>query len=294
MRIGSCLENNTPISILTRSSVTTRMLPKLPMIMTTPIPSTTAPKLPTATYADPPGLILGVETVDTYTYIFDTVWQLILDLHTKYPQHPMFGQTEKGCLRAPLFTKKTGVGQTSWHARVKFLASSVRDSMGPTMTKGSCWTTPTPTTKIETQFSKDAKRVTLISFRFTRWLCFLANPTSTNWDILTGQKRGLGIEPRDHPFCHTCHNGEGSIGFRHTTSGTTSRKSCINGVEHGHFGTVKSNEKMKACKGRSRAKCPGHGSPPIYCFYVHGNGRPKACLNLEVTPLSCSCELKCF
>jgi hypothetical protein len=162
--------------------------PKPPMIMTTATSSTTVPKLPTATSPDPPGLILEIEAVDTYTYIFDTVWQLILDSHTKDPQHPTFGKTEQDYLRAPLFTEKTGVGRTSWHARVKYLASSVRDSMGPTMTKGSCWMSPTPLTKIETRFSTNTKPVTLINLKFVRWLCFLANPTSRNWDILTGQK----------------------------------------------------------------------------------------------------------
>jgi len=93
--------------------------PKPPMIMTTATSSTTVPKLPTATSPDPPGLILEIEAVDTYTYIFDTVWQLILDSDTKDPQHPTFGKTEQDYLRAPLFTEKTGVGRTSWHARVK-------------------------------------------------------------------------------------------------------------------------------------------------------------------------------
>ena len=144
---------------------------------------------------------------------------LILDLHTKDPQHPMFGKPDQDCLRAPLFTDKTGVGQTSWHARVKDLASSVRDSKGPTKIKGSCWMSLTPTTKIESRFSTDAKPVILINFEFVRWLCFLANPTSRNWDILTGQKRGLDIDPKDHPFCHTGHDGEGSIIFSRKTEG---------------------------------------------------------------------------
>jgi hypothetical protein len=295
MRIVSCLDNNSPISTLTRSSATTRMLPKQPMIMITPTPSTTVPRPPTSITPLHPDTIPQMETVDTYSYVFDTVWNFILDLHTKEPRHPMFGKPVKGCIRLPLYTEKTGYAQLSWNNRVKCLASSVRDSMGQTMIKGSCWMALSTRSEIRLNTSarqsrRKLEKVNVVKFTIVRWLHFLANPSPQNWDIITGEKRGLPMNPNDHPFCHSCHNGEGSTKSRNAVG----RGSCINGVEHGCFGTTALNNKMKACKGRSRAKCPGHGSPPTHCFYVHRNGRPKACLNLEVIPLSCSCELKCF
>jgi hypothetical protein len=283
MRIVSCLDNNSPISTLTRSSAIVSSNDSFVTLQAISATSRVLLPMPTVLLPRP-------EMVNTFDYVFNTVWGLIVELHTREPNHPMFGESMKDCIRAP-FVLETGRARSSWHLRAINLASSIRDSMGSTMIKGSCWMSPTTNTRIEKRFSKNANPVFMVNFKFVRWLSFLANPTSQNWDTLTGEKRGMPIKSTQHPFCHTCHNGEGSIKLSRKTEG---RESCINGVEHGSFGTTASNTEMKDCKGRSRAKCLGHGSPPTYCFYVHRNGRPKACLNLVVTPSSCNCDFKCF
>jgi hypothetical protein len=232
----------------------------------------------------PKPLLPRPEMVNTFDYIFDIVWGLIVEIHTREPGHPMFGEPQQGQLRAPLNNNKN-----SWYARTRVFACCVQKSMGSEMIQGSCWMNSTHYSYIGQNHHKASQTKT--RFAYTRLFFFLANPTSQNWDILTGKIRGLDIDPRHHPFVQTCHNGHSSREFR---SDLKLFNSCVNGVQHGQFDTSQSNSDVKNCKGQSRAECPGHGSPTAYCIFVHRNGRIKPCLNLAVTPPSCSCETKCF
>jgi hypothetical protein len=283
MRISSCIDDGPTLSTpITSSAIASKTVPQ--NTSATPQAIVTASRALTTM---PRILIPRPEMVNTSDYIFDTVWGLIVEIHTREPTHPMFGEPQQDQLRAPF---NVAGNDTSWYSRTLRFAGCVQKAMGSEMIPGSCWMSSTRRTSIKQNVHAKTSE-TFFSVAFTRFFFFLANPTSQNWDILTGQKRGLAIDPRQHPFSQTCHNG------RHAKADIRDAlldSSCVNGVQHGHFGTSQSNSDVKICKARSRAECPGHGSPTAYCIYVHRNGQLKHCLNLLVTPSSCNCSTKCF
>lgn len=140
------------------------------------------------------------------------------------------------------------------------------------------------------------------SFKYVRLLAFLRNPTDTNWAYLANAKlQVFGADSKSHPFCHTCHNGE-LKGRRKPSApaGTNKNYGCINGMEHGFFGTPAVNNGMKPCatSARGRWDCPGHGPQNArHCMFVDKDtGSYLPCRNsiLQGDHKSCPCTPNCF
>ncbi len=224
--------------------------------------------------------------VDTKAYVFEKVWSLVSALYEDRPDHPMFGPCEEGLIRAP-YSLPGGTGAaTSWHKKVTNFAGTVAKGTGATFVPGGCWLVPGVDSAIQSR-PPGAPLVRFVTYKTTRWLSFLANPTDENWVLLSGHLNGGGNKPGATPFLHFCHNGHASRD-KHASG-------CVNGVEHGRFGTVLENNRQKDCKSGSYATCPGHGDGRR-CIFVHsGCGSPKPCLNdPHGMPESCQHEKRCF
>ncbi|KAL6249911.1 hypothetical protein RBB50_003767, partial [Rhinocladiella similis] len=117
------------------------------------------------------------------------------------------------------------------------------------------------------------------SFNTVRLMAFLADPTPGTWDKFTADPSHtapVGTRAIDNPFMHRCHRGP--------TYGAedNGQARCINGREHGRFGTKDENEEMKACSKTSAACiCPGHGAEKSKCIFTHDDGTPAPCLNVD-------------
>jgi len=240
-------------------------------------------KLPRPALDAPPATpVVSTSLVNTKDYIFNLVWFNITELHRSRPTHPMFGPCEKGKIRAPFFLPGGKGAATSWHKKVQHLAGNVAKCMGNWIPENSCWMVKEDSTHIS---SKGGMLSRLVTYKTYRWLAFVANPTEENWGYLTGELEGKG-KSRDVPFLHYCHNG-------HSSQDKRKALGCVNGYQHGFFGSAVENNKQRECRGRSRATCPGHNGG--YCVYVHENGWPRPCLNLTETPVVCSCPGRlCF
>jgi hypothetical protein len=83
------LEDRHWVRIDGMSTIDRGKLPKPVTILTPATSSTLVANLPSAITPIPPSLILQMETVETYRYVFNPVWNLTVDLHTKEPQHPI-------------------------------------------------------------------------------------------------------------------------------------------------------------------------------------------------------------
>lgn len=228
--------------------------------------------------------------VDTYDYVFNTVWALLQNLRNRHPQHPMFGPCEKDKLRAP-FNLPGGRGAaTSWHKKAVHLAQGIQKTMGKRIPRGACWLSPNEDTSIARKSALGTQEK-LITYKTYRWLAFLSDPSAENWLRLTG---GLGAKATkgvgtSSPFLHFCHNG-----FAGKAKGSNG---CVNGVQHGRFGTPTENNLQRDCARRDRKGCPGHGNGhPSHCIYVHkASGNPKFCLNEpEGPPATCVHTTKCY
>lgn len=220
--------------------------------------------------------------VNTKEYVFGLIWFLVQNLYNSQPNHPMFGECEPGKIRAPFYLPGgMGVG-TSWHKRVTYLAAKVEKNMGKKIPPWSCWLVQNDKTHIHSRLP-GRKPIILCSYKIYRWLAFLQYPSEENWAIFTGTFIGP-----IQPFLHFCHNGSASRSGKHGGG-------CVNGIQHGRFGTSRENIAQKACRNLDRARCPGHGLHPSHCIYVHDNGYPKLCLNrAEGRPAHCPCTIPCF
>lgn len=226
--------------------------------------------------------------VNTADYVYAAVFDRIKDLYEREPDHPMFGEIENGKIRCPLGPLKKP-NEVSWAKKIRDLARNVASRTGDTMLRGSCWMWYSSANEIIWQ-KKDTGRYA--SIMPVRLLCFVANPSRENWAILTDEKYRVpdGRRSKDFPFCHTCHNGQGSLGEKVAH--------CINGIEHGFFGTSVLNNSMKSCaKAAGRWCCPGHGPGNKHCKWVNkSNGSLLPCRNqLEARDRDdCDCEPNCF
>jgi hypothetical protein len=245
-------------------------------------PIMTALSLPTmsASPGPKPGQVL------TNNFVFATVFSRFKSLYDQQPQHPIFGKPETGKICAPLRVK--GRNQCSWEAKCHYLANAIEASNGRYITPGDCWMKVDFTMTF--QMKVGGKPVVLVSFMIVRLLAFITSPTEEAWQAFVGHLEN-GSRSIDSPFTHWCHNGHGSKGGRISRT-----LGCVNGVQHGAFGTVQENVDQKKCRNRDRSLCPGHGPSKLgFCIFVHGNGAQKACLNYpEGKPQQCPCEIKCF
>jgi hypothetical protein len=227
----------------------------------------------------------NIALVKTKDYVAGLVWDAFERLHNNCPTHPIFGECEKGKIHA-LFRLPGGKGAaTSWHMKAQKLGGNVAKNMGEYMPRNSCWMVLEDSTHIRKR-GVDGKEVDLVTFKTYRLLAFLADPTSVNWNKLTGQLEGTG-KSIENPFLHCCHNG-------HASQRAKKALGCVNSLQHGGFGSVTDNNLQQDCRPLDRARCPGHGPDKILCIFVHGDGQPKPCLNLDSTPAECSCVRKCF
>ena len=244
----------------------------------------------------PPG---DPRIVSTKDYVFETVFKGITILHQREPNHPMFGPIENGKIKCPLGPLKIP-NEVSWCKKIRDFARNVEKNTGSEIIKGSCWLWSGASNEILWQKKKvtDAHgNVTggrYASIMPVRLLCFISDPSKENWAILTDEKYQVngGRKSKDYPFCHTCHNGQGSKRDK-------SVPHCVNGMEHGFFGTSAVNNSMKPCaKASGRWECPGHGpDSKRHCKYVDGRtGGLLPCRNgMEVRHRNgCECEPNCF
>jgi len=222
--------------------------------------------------------------VKTQEYIFDITFTLFQSLHSAQPSHPIFGDVTPGKIQAPLTL--SGRNAVSWKAKCKALAASIASNMGDYITPGDCWMKKDP--YMSFQKKVDGKPSMLRSFMIVRLLAFVSHPSSQSWEALNGHSAGTA-HSGDTPFTHWCHNGHGSKG-----GSLNGVQACVNGVQHGRFGTIQENTDQKRCREGSRATCPGHGEEGDHCFYVHEDGTQKPCLNLVGGPPErCTCARLC-
>ena len=135
--------------------------------------------------------------------------------------------------------------------------------------------------------TKEKEQITFITVKLTRLLAFFADPTDDNWDTVSKLTLGAGVTHME-PFLHFCHYG-------HASAEANRGPGCVNGIDHGTFGTVSVNNAMRTCAvdGKNRSTCPGHGA--LRYFYVQRDGRPRPCFNLPAGPREdCRRPIKCF
>jgi hypothetical protein len=221
--------------------------------------------------------------VVTNDYIFSVVWPLVLSLHNSQPGHPMFGEPAIGKIRLPLELPGGRGALASWRSKVENLGALVRKRMGPTIIPGSCWLAPDEDTCIQPRPPSGldgvrGKVVRLRTWKTYRWLAFLKDPSAENWRVLDEKDSSVH-------FLHNCHQG-----FSREADG-----GCVNGVQHGVFGSPLINNHQKDCRDGHRGSCPGHGTPLSYCFFVFEDGEPRPCYNLpEGPPEACPHVRPCF
>lgn len=158
------------------------------------------------------------------------------------------------------------------------IANWVVTEMGDAWAPDSCWLSNKGQLQITAASGPHSNDV-YASITVTRLVAFFSNPTLQNWGFLTSNT------PTESPFDHRCHRGhqryDGQIG-------------CLNGMFHGGFSTKEVNEGRKACKGRTRCLCPGHGPDNLKCLYTHETGEIQPCRMVEDHLPRCGCEKKCF
>jgi hypothetical protein len=222
-------------------------------------------------------LSLVPTSLDTRTYIFDTVWARFDLLHRVAPGHPLFGPPTQGLLRLPFRLPGGRGAASSWHLRVRALSDSVAKKMGNRIRPGTCWLLDSQDTSIQ-QRRPDGSQASLSRYKHHRLLAFLRVGSPAAWsDFLSGT---------DRPALHFCHNGFTAA----------SKSGCVNGIEHVFFGSAAENNLQRLCAPRDRSQCPGHGVPPQFCIFVdHASGCVRPCLNLSGgLPVACPHVPACF
>lgn len=220
---------------------------------------------------------------DTIQSVSGHVSRSIQALFDRLPRdHPIFGEPAQGLLRLPWEARRAN-GQC-WKLWCSKLGDSVALEMGDQVPYGSCWMSRKTVVDINASAGPHHNRV-LRKVATVRLLAFLQEPTDDNWTKLNATSTDpVGSRPIDSPFSHNCNNGADRAG----TAG------CINGLEHGRFATREENESHKGCTNGARALCPGHGSPPVRCWFVHADGLPKPCRNQDNNVPHCQCPRRCF
>ena len=233
-------------------------------------------------------------SLQTSEYIFDLVFGAIERIYAAQPNHSMFGAVGKGLIRCPICSRasRTDHNSVSWSRKIWLKAEQIASNTGRDIVPGSCWLLFGNQQEMLWQ-KKGGGRYA--SVPVTRLFCFLANPSVEAWGYLTDEKYGvLGKRSLNSPFCHLCHNGSSSKNDKLSLS-------CVNGFEHGFFGTTTVNNAMKPCGGPLSGKwqCPGHadlGGKTHHCIYVSSQGVISPCRNsLTVKDKSsCKCVPNCF
>ncbi|KAL9048757.1 MAG: hypothetical protein Q9206_005865 [Seirophora lacunosa] len=264
------------------------------------------------------------KAVDTFRYVYDLCYNKAKALHDHRPEHPMFGPPQPGYPRLPLgplnIPGEHPAHELSWHRKFVNLAQAVVSASGKQMMEGSCWywvssdnyikwsrTAPLLDANGQPQKYTDrngrqavkVKNEKFYALMPVRLLCFLQNPTDGNWQNLVAGKITLGqpanapmVPTVNTPFMHTCHHGINSKASKDV-------KHCINGIQHGFFGTTAENIAMKSCpKAAGRWCCPGHGSGNRhFCIFTDiETGAYLECRNSR-TPMdgnSCPHQPNCF
>lgn len=250
--------------------------------------------------------------VDTAEYVSYSVKYRLYRLWRLRPDHSMFGEETEGEFRLPCFARKRDGGHAgnpvTWWSKADDLGRAVAKQMGKRIPVGSCWLVAD--NYQSRQRGKGAEKVYAMRWNIYRWLAFLNYPSKENWILFRGESKAstdLGSASmeqwaRQNPFCHTCNNGSSSGTSRKAEAeeyGETYVKlGCVNGLEHGFFGSTISNNGMKNCSGPLAARwdCPGHPSGPEdqgkseHCFFVWKNtGHPRPCFNALSKPETCKC-----
>lgn len=222
------------------------------------------------------------QRVKTSEYVCRCMWDLVTNLYQLSPDHPIFGPTESGSFRLPL--REVGRNQLSWESKCRGIGRDVEKAMGPWILPGSCWMKKDPSIVI----SRKGDGV-LAQCLIVRLLAFLTDPSPANYTYFTATSNetydtaGKKIPATSSPFVHRCNNGHASV--------VKNAPGCVNGIEHGYFGTPSENYSYQKCsRDGGVTKCPGHGPRGIKCLYVHPDGIPKPCLNTpDGRPRQCSC-----
>jgi len=213
------------------------------------------------------------------TSIEPQLMQLLTDLRTKRPDHPMFGEVAVGEVRAPFNSaRKNG---TSWSNVIKNIAKADKFRHRPEWGSGQCWMVRTNQITLSTTDANDkTKTIVAKRLRTARFLAFLKSPTDANWEAL---KSGDLTKPFDH-FC-----GRGEL-----TDAAQDGYVCVNGIEHGEFSTRNVNESRKQCKYGAACLCPGHGDNNQKCIFTHRDGKLQACRNNATHVPICTCDPRCY
>lgn len=204
--------------------------------------------------------------------------KLLSDIHSRDPNHEMFGPLEAGHLRAPYepTTRKNG---TSWQSVIKSIART-KYLYPIQLESNDCWMSKTSSVKLTKQ--ENRKTVLLKSVKTVRLLAFLIDPSDENWVALKD-----GIVSLSLPFDHFCQRGE-------CTDPDQNGFVCVNGFKHGVLSKRDANESRKFCKNGALCLCPGHGFPKMYCIFTHGDGRIKPCCNQRNSVPICTCSRRCY
>jgi len=189
--------------------------------------------------------------------------QLLEILHSHFPKHPIFGQIEKGQIRAPYEV---------WHRKLLSLFDS-SNMIG----ENRCLFRSSASFQLTTQIGR--KTIVCANVMVVRLLAFLKNPTENNWFYLTGG------EALQHPFDHCCNRGQKK---------NPRDQYCCNGIEHGDFSTRNDNEDRKKCTYGFLARCPGHGPSKSKCIFTNENGTIAKCLMNDSFCPKCDCLPKCY
>jgi hypothetical protein len=175
----------------------------------------------------------------------------------------------------------------SWKKKIRHIASTITKTMGKEIVPGSCWIMRGLDSTINQRV--DGQHSRLVTFKTSRFFAFVQDPSDENWNRLSGHLQvPPSHDPTSSPFLHFCHNGHAS---RSSPGGLG--LGCVNGIEHGRFGTVLENNRQKECAAGTRP-CPGHGSDERRCIAVHRqSGAPKPCLQ-GVPSLDCDHDPSCY
>jgi len=213
--------------------------------------------------------------------VYNQLFTLLNKIRDSQPGHPMFGPISEGLIRAPFESQRAN--GTSWKNFIRNIA--MNPYRRPIKWGGNmCWMAKGHTLKI-TRTETGGKVTPLRSFKTTRFLAFLANPTPENWTYLSDERKQAAL---NHPFDHYCNRGE-------ATDVRQNGYVCVNGIEHGKFSTREVNNSRKPCGPYGlRHRCPGHGPDKVHCVFTHEDGVIAVCRNSVAQLRSCNCEKCCF
>lgn len=193
----------------------------------------------------------------------------------------MFGPPVLGKIRQP-YEVPTGKRSNTrcWVNWAEQVASGVEQLQPAIQPPFGCWMM---SSKLQSDISEQVggRQNVLRRFRTVRMLAFLKDPSPELWAKVDSQESVA----EDCVYSHACGNGE--------SKSRDDKSGCVN-PDHGRITTRAENESHKLCTYGARCLCPGHGSPPVKCIFVHRDGTPRSCRNLDACVPACNCERPCF